>query len=184
GPARRAVLNTTLKSGTNKLRGTISESNRNDALNANDYFAKRAGVKKGEFLSNQFGVTAGGPAIGSKTFWFFDYEGSPTKQARTWVRTVPTDLERNSGFTNFSDLISLQSGTVGADLLGRSFPRGTIFDPATTRLLQAGQVDPFTGIVAARTGYVRDAFAGNLIPASRLVPNAQGLLQLYPARPH
>ena len=180
GRAGGAVLNTTLKSGTNKLRGTIWEFNRNDALNANDYFAKRAGVKKGEFLSNQFGVTAGGPAIGSKTFWFFDYEGSPTKQARTWVRSVPTDLERSSGFTNFADLMTLQSGTLGADVLGRSFPRGTIFDPATTRLLQAGQLDPVTGVVAARTGYVRDAFAGNLIPASRINPNALKLMQLYP----
>jgi hypothetical protein len=41
--------------------------------------------------------------------------------------------ERSSGFTNFADLIRLQSGTVGADVLGRTFPRGTVFDPATTR---------------------------------------------------
>jgi outer membrane receptor protein involved in Fe transport len=181
GRAGGAVLNTTLKSGSNKLRGTVWEFNRNDALNANDYFAKRAGVKKGEFLSNQFGVTSGGPIISSKTFWFFDYEGSPTKQARTWVQTVPTDLERSSGFTNFADLITQQSGTIGADVLGRSFPRGTIFDPATTRLLQAGQVDPVTGLPAARTGYVRDAFPGNIIPANRIDLNALKLMQLYPS---
>jgi len=181
GRAGGAVLNTTLKSGSNKLRGTIWEFNRNDALNANDYFAKRAGVKKGEFRSNQFGVTAGGPVVGSKTFWFFDYEGTPTKQSRTWVQTVPSELERGSGFTNFSDLITLQSGTIGADVLGRSFPRGTIFDPATTRLLQAGQLDPLTGVVAVRTGYVRDAFPGNVIPASRINPNALKLMQLYPS---
>jgi hypothetical protein len=181
GRAGGAVLNTTLKSGTNKLRGTVWWFNRNDALNANDYFAERAGVKKGEFLSNQFGLTAGGPAFGSKTFWFFDYEGTPTKQARTWVQTVPSELERSSGFTNFSDLIALQSGTLGADVLGRSFARGTIFDPATTRLLQAGQLDPVTGIVAVRTGYVRDSFPGNLIPASRINPNALKLMQLYPS---
>src|SRR5947207_4571450 len=105
GRAGGAVLNTTLKSGSNKLRGTVWEFNRNSALYANDFFAERAGVAKGDFLSNQFGITAGGPAIRSKTFWFLEYEGSPTKQARTWVRTVPTDLERNSGFTNFADLI-------------------------------------------------------------------------------
>ena len=28
------------------------------------------------------------------------------------MRTVPTALQRDSGFTNFSDLISLQSGTL------------------------------------------------------------------------
>ena len=108
GRAGGAVLNATLKSGSNKLRGTVWEFHRNSALYANDFFAERAGVPKGDFLSNQFGITAGGPVVRSKTFWFVDYEGSPTKQARTWVRTVPTDLERNSGFTNFSDLIITQ----------------------------------------------------------------------------
>ena len=95
--------------------------------------------------------TASRPAArwsAGKTFWFADYEGSVIRQARTWVRNVPTALQRSSGFTDFSDLISLQSGTVGADLLGRTFPRGTVFDPATTRPVVAGQVDPVTGRVA------------------------------------
>jgi hypothetical protein len=181
GRAGGAVLNTTLKSGSNKFRGSAWEFHRNDALNENDYFAKRAGLKKGDYLSNQFGVTGGGPIVSSKTFWFADYEGTPTKQARTWVRTVPTEAERNSGFTNFSDLISLQSGTIAADVLGRSWARGTIFDPATTRQLTAGQVDPVTGLVAARSGFVRDPFSGNQIPTSRLNPNAVKLMNLYPA---
>ena len=97
------------------------------------------------------------------------------------MRSVPTELQRSSGFTNFADLISLQSGTVGADVLGRTFPRGTVFDPATTRQLQAGQVDPVTGIVAARAGFVRDAFPGNQVPANRINANALKLMQLYPA---
>jgi hypothetical protein len=181
GRAGGAVLNTTLKSGSNKLRGTVWEFNRNDAMNANDFFANRAGLKKGEYLSNQFGLTGGGPVIPSKTFFFGDYEGSLIKQARTWVQSVPTAAERSSSFLNFSDLIALQSGTVGADVLGRSFPRGTVFDPATTRSLTAGQLDPVTGIVAARAGFVRDAFPGNQIPVSRIDPNAVKLLQLYPA---
>jgi len=180
GRAGGAVMNTTLKSGSSQLRGTIWEFHRNDALNATDFFANRAGLKKGEYLSNQYGFTAGGPAIGTKTFWFADYEGSLIQQARTWVTTVPTASQRASGFTNFSDLISLQSGTVGADVLGRSFPRGTIFDPATTRQLQVGQIDPVTGMVATRAGYVRDAFAGNQIPSGRLNSNALRLMQLYP----
>ena len=117
-------MNTTLKSGTSQLRGSVWEFHRNDALNASDFFSNRAGLKKGDYLSNQFGFTAGGPAIGTKTFWFVDYEGSLTKQARTWVRTVPTALQRSSGFTDFSDLISLQSGNIAADALGRVYPRG------------------------------------------------------------
>jgi outer membrane receptor protein involved in Fe transport len=180
GRAGGAVLNTTLKSGTSRLRGSAWEFHRNDALNATDFFANRAGIKKGEYLSNQYGFTAGGPIIGSKTFWFADYEGSVIQQARTWVRTVPTAAQRSSGFTNYADLISLQSGTVGADVLGRTFPRGTVFDPATTRQLQVGQIDPVTGMVATRAGSVRDAFAGNVIPASRIDARALRLMQLYP----
>jgi hypothetical protein len=180
GRAGGAVLNTTLKSGTSQLRGTVWEFHRNDALNATDFFANRAGIKKGEYTSNQFGATAGGPLWGTKTFWFADYEGSLITSARTWVTTVPTALQRSSGFTNFSDLMALQSGTVGADVLGRTFPRGTIFDPATTRQLQAGQIDPVTGVAAARAGFVRDPFPGNQIPAGRLDPRAVRLLQLYP----
>jgi outer membrane receptor protein involved in Fe transport len=180
GRAGGAVLNTTLKSGSNQLRGTVWEFYRNDAMNANDFFSNRANVKKGEYLSNQFGFTAGGPAVTNKTFWFADYEGSLIKQARTWVTTVPTAFERASGFTNYSDLITLQTGTVGADLLGRSFPRGTIFDPATTRAVTAGQVDPFSGLLATTTGFVRDPFANNTIPANRIDVNALKLINLYP----
>ena len=149
-------------------------------MNANDFFANRANTKKGDYLSNQFGLTAGGPAVTNKTFWFADYEGSLIKQARTWVTTVPTVAERASGFTNYSDLIALQTGTVGADVLGRSFPRGTIFDPATTRAVTAGQADPLTGLMATTTGFVRDPFANNTIPANRIDPNALRLINLYP----
>src|SRR5687767_6293282 len=180
GRAGGAVLNTTLKSGTNQLRGTLWEFHRNDALNSNDFFANRAGLKKGEYLSNQYGFTAGGPLVGDKTFWFADYEGSVIRQARTWVRSVPTAIQRSSGFTDFSDLISLQSGTVGADTLGRTFPRGTVFDPATTREVRVGQVDPVTGRVATRDGFVREAFPGNRVPTSRLSADVVRLLSLYP----
>jgi len=180
GRAGGAVLNTTLKSGSNQLRGTLWEFYRNDAMNANDFFANRANTKKGDYLSNQFGLTAGGPAVTNKTFWFADYEGSLIKQARTWVTTVPTAAERASGFTNYSDLIALQTGTVGADGLGRSFPRGTIFDPATTRPVTSGQVDPVTGLLGTTNGFVRDPFANNTIPTNRIDPNALRLINLYP----
>ena len=125
-------------------------------------------------------MTAGGPIVTGKTFFFADYEGSLISSARTWVTTVPTAAQRNSGFTNYSDLISLQSGNVGTDILGRTFQRGTVFDPATTRQLAAGQVDPVTGMTATRAGFVRDSFAGNQIPAGRLSADAIRLMMLYP----
>jgi hypothetical protein len=168
GRAGGAVLNATLKSGTNEIHGSAWEFLRNDKLDATDYFLNAAGQKKGAFKRNQFGATAGGPAIKNKTFWFVDYEGTRIRQGVPETgNSVPTASEAASGYTNFSDLITSQSGTL-TDALGRTFPLGTIFDPATTRSIGNGN-------------YVRDPFPGNIIPASRLDPNAVKLLSLFPA---
>jgi carboxypeptidase family protein len=181
GRAGGAVLSATLKSGSNEFHGSAWEFNRNDSLKAAEFFENARGLKKGRYDSNQFGFTAGGPVVKGKTFFFADYEGSITRQDRIWQVTVPTERQRASGFTDWSDLITGQSGTRGPDLLGRSVPLGTIFDPATTRSVTAGQVDPVTGRVATGTGFVRDPFPGNIIPAGRLDPNAIKLMSLFPA---
>ena len=138
GRAGGAVLSATLKQGSNEFRGSAWEFNRNDSLKAAEFFENARGLPKGNYKSNQFGFTAGGPIIKNKTFFFADYEGSLTDQDVLWTVTVPTDRQRASGFTDFSDLITGQSGTRGPDLLGRNVPLGTIFDPATTRQLAAG----------------------------------------------
>ena len=151
-------------------------------MNANDFFANKAGLKKGDYLSNQFGFTAGGPAVTNKTFWFADYEGSLIKQARTWVTTVPTAAQRASGFTNYSDLITLQTGTVGADA-----PRPIV--PARHDLRSrndpAGHRRP--GRSGDRAGWHRRPASCAIrspttpFPANRIDPNALRLINLYPA---
>ncbi len=180
GRAGGAVLSATLKSGSNEFHGSAWEFHRDDALNAAQFFQNARGLPKGDYKSNQFGFTAGGPLIKNKTFFFADYEGSLTDQSVVWAVNVPTKLQRDSGFTDFSDLITGQNGTRGPDLLGRTVPLGTIFDPATTRPVTQGQIDPITGRVATGTGYVRDPFSGNIIPAGRLDPSAVKLMSLFP----
>ena len=122
--------------------------------------------KKGEFRRNQFGFTVGGPVViphlyngKNKTFIFGDLEETRIRQATPFVDTVPTLNEKNSGFTNFEDLITYQSGTQ-KDLLGRTFPLGQVFDPASTRTVTSGQIDDVTGDKATGSGYVRDPFSG------------------------
>ena len=181
GRAGGAVLSATLKSGSNEFHGSAWEFNRNDRLKAAEFFENARGLKKGRYDANQFGLTAGGPLVKNKTFFFADYEGSITRQDQIWQVTVPTQRQRDSGFTDFSDLISMQTGTRGPDLLGRTVPLGTIFDPATTRPVTQGQIDPVTGRVATGTGFVRDPFPGNIIPAGRLDPVAVRLMGLFPA---
>jgi hypothetical protein len=110
GRAGGAVLNASLKSGTNGFHGSLWEFLRNDALDAADFFQNSTGSEKGEFRQNQFGGTVGGPIRKNKTFFFADYEGTRIRQAVPQTATVPTQAEISSGYTNFSDLVALQSG--------------------------------------------------------------------------
>ena len=188
GRSAGAVLNATIKSGTNQFHGAAWEFFRNDALDAANYFENANGLPKGRFQQNQFGATLGGPIIHNKTFFFVDYEGTRANQAIPYTSTVPTATEVSSGFTNFSELLG-QGGTV-TDILGRSFALGQIFDPSTTRAISCGVQDPVTGITApcpsgtstgSNIGYAREIFAGNILPANRLEANSIALAKLYPA---
>ncbi|MEO7146012.1 MAG: carboxypeptidase-like regulatory domain-containing protein, partial [Bryobacteraceae bacterium] len=76
GRAGGAVLNATLKSGTNGFHGSAWEFLRNDKLDAADYFLNANGQPQGAFRQNQFGVAGGGRIIRNKTFFFADYEGT------------------------------------------------------------------------------------------------------------
>lgn len=198
GRSAGAVLNATIKSGTNSIHGAVWEFFRNDKLDAADWFEDNAGIKKGELRQNQFGAAIGGPILKNKVFFFGDYEGLRRVQGTVLNNNVPTLTERNSGFTNLSDLITGQSGPARVDGLKRSIPFGTVLDPATTRTIAAGAVDPVSGIqnTSGSAVSVRDPFGScsastttftlaacnlNQIPAGRLDPNAVKIMNLYPA---
>jgi hypothetical protein len=182
GRAGGAIVNATLKSGSNKLHGSVWEFFRNDALDAYSYFSDPKTQKKPELRQNQFGGTVGGRIFKDKTFWFADYEGTKKLSGVVWNGlTVPTALESASGFTNLQDLLGATGNNERTDLLGRTFQNGQIFDPATTRSVTLGEIDPVTGKAATATGFVRDAFLDNQIPTNRLDPNALKLMQLFPA---
>lgn len=204
GHAAGAVLNLTTKSGSNQFHGDLWEFLRNDFFDAADYFVLPT-QRKPEYRLNQFGGTAGGPIViphiyngRNKSFFFVDYQGTRIVQGKTYTETVPTLAENQSGFQDMQDLFS-QTGT-RTDLLGRTFPSGTVFDPATSRPVTANQVDPVTGLTASTNGYVRDPFYAsgpvgnmtnfanaaaeaqmNVIPKARINSVAVGLLDLYPS---
>jgi hypothetical protein len=210
GRAGGAILNATIKSGTNSFHGTAWEYLRNDYLDAADWFEDAGNIHKGEYRQNQFGATVGGPVLKNRVFFFGDYEGVRKRQGTVFTSSVPTANERSSGYTDLSEIISDQTGTQ-SDILGRVFPVGTVFDPQTTRGVVTGVADPISGIAGPSgcplsssgqpTCYTRDpifatpqtlmgvtSFTGaswagllNQLPASRIDPNAIKLLNLYPS---
>ncbi|MEK7408458.1 MAG: TonB-dependent receptor [Acidobacteriota bacterium] len=154
------VVNLVTRSGTNDLHGSLYEFHRNSALNANNWFANRAGRKLVPWRRNNFGGTAGGPVLipnvykgRDRTFFFFQHEGAKQTSPRTTTMTVPTTLQKQGDF----------SQTFQAD--GRLI---TIYDPFSARR------DPQTG------NWVRDAFVGNVIPQARMNRVGLNLMKYYP----
>jgi hypothetical protein len=93
-----AVINASVRSGTNQLHGTAWEFLRNTDLNATGFF-KPTGGQKPVFIQNQFGAAAGGPIKKDKLFVFADYEGWRRLQRALSFGSVPTLDQRNGVFT-------------------------------------------------------------------------------------
>jgi hypothetical protein len=99
GASAGAVVNATLKSGTNQFHGDLWEFVRNDVFDANTFFNNANGVPVGRFTQNQYGGTIGGPIVKDKTFLFFDYQRLDDRQSETIQSTVPTPLMKQGDFT-------------------------------------------------------------------------------------
>ncbi len=151
GTAAGAVTVVQSRSGTNDFHGGLYEFLRNDRLDANTFFNNRLGAAKPAFRRNEFGGTFGGPIRRDRTFFFGDYQGIRIRQPRSITSSIPTVAQRAMVATG-------DFSALGA----------TVFDPAS---LGPGP----TG------GQIRQAFAGNRIPAARLDPAAVRLFALLPA---
>jgi len=87
-----AVINASMRSGTNAFHGTGWEFNRNTKLNAEGFFHPTSGKPK--FDRNQFGFVLGGPILRNRTFFFTDYEGFRQTTKVPTFATIPTDAMR------------------------------------------------------------------------------------------
>jgi len=74
GRSEGAAITAITKSGTNVWHGSTYLLDRNQALNANDYFSKQAGNPKSDYGRQQFGGSIGGPIRKDQDFIFFTLE--------------------------------------------------------------------------------------------------------------
>jgi Carboxypeptidase regulatory-like domain/TonB dependent receptor len=151
GQAAGAVVNATIRSGTNTIRGVGFEFLRNDAFDARNPFAAPGESKS--LNRNQYGATVGGPVRRDRTFFFASWETTDETRGTDYRNTVPTLAQRAGDFQGFVN-------TQGRPVI--------IYDPATTRPNPNG------------TGVIRDPFPDNRIPADRIHSLSRRLLDLLP----
>lgn len=148
--------NVILKSGTNAFHGSIWDHLGNNVLNARSFFAPSKPV----YRQNEGGFTFGGPVViphvyngHNKTFFFGSLGLFYSRNGPGGsIVTVPTQAELAGNFT----------GLVAAN--GSQLP---IYDPQTQQPDGSGS-------------FARTPFAGNIIPASRIIPAASLIASYVP----
>lgn len=161
GARNGGQFNITIKNGTAQFHGSAYYYFRNEELNANEYFNNMLDVAKPKYRYENPGGTLGGPIIIPKVrfnknrnrlFFFWSYDQLFNTQS-TGINeyTMPTALERDG---NFSQSVN---------------PNGS---PILIR-------DPTTGLACSATSSA-GCYPGNLVPASRISPIGQAMLNLFP----
>lgn len=177
------------KAGTNELHGSATEQHWQQRWQGTPFFVKQQYYSKiaaaeaagnpalAESLrnepkqvsghSNNYAASIGGPVVIPKVidgrnrlFFFFSYNGfkdNKAEEASQLNKTVPTAANLKG---DFSDLLKVKNGT----------SLYQIYDPLSVR------ADP------ARPGhYIRDPFAGNVLPQTRITNPAYAFYQkIYP----
>jgi hypothetical protein len=160
-----AVINTTLKSGSNVIHGDAYDYVENNVFNANSFFSNLAGLPKGIVRYNDFGATIGGPVVlphyngRDRTFFFFSYEGlrNPTITNETALNPSPQQLAGNLADNSY----------------------GTGFFPTSSNYCQSLPTSPHcVDVINPATG---QAFPGNVIPTSMLNSVTQKWIPFWPA---
>ncbi len=170
GTSAGAVINASIRSGTNQFHGGVFEFLRNDKLDANTFFNNANGVRRGHFSQNQFGGTLGGPIVPSKTFFFGDFQRFTSRKATTINSIVPTPLMKQGNFTELpyalsDSAVTGQSGCVAGNIL-----KGSCIDTVGSKLL-ALFPGPNIPSAVARLGVPGSWTGGNNYQFPYSVPN-------------
>jgi hypothetical protein len=153
------VFNTLLRSGSNKVHGSVFGETRQSSWLANDFFANREGVPRPDSPYYNWGASLGGPVVlphlydgRGKTFFWIGSEGYIQTSPYTESFAVPTELERNGDFSQSYN----SDGTLDV-----------IYDPTKTYTDGAGVVH-------------RTPFPNNQIQAEQVSTVGKNIASYYP----
>ncbi|MBL8229635.1 MAG: TonB-dependent receptor [Bryobacterales bacterium] len=153
------VFNAFLKSGSNDIHGSAFGYMREGSWLANDFFNNRNGVARPNTPFRNYGASFGGPVWipkiyngRNRSFFWLAGEAYRQKSAVSQEFALPTAAERMGDFSAART---------------RSGAMQTIYDPLSTRLVD--------GV------YVRDPFAGNVLPGNRIHPAGRAIASYFPS---
>ncbi len=158
GHVAGALVNVSLKSGTNDLHGEVHWFARNRIFDTPTVFQNRAGQEVPPYQDHRYGLSLGGPVRipklyngANRTFFFYLFEENEVKYSYDYTNTVPTAEMRRG---DLSGLLALGSGYQVYD------PFSTVAEPGGT--------------------FRRQPIAGNIIPESRIDPVARKIMDFWP----
>jgi hypothetical protein len=150
GNTEGGVTSIAIKSGTNRLHGSLYYFFEPKSLAANDFFGNSRNQERPDTSSTRPGFSLTGPIIKEKTFFTIGFEHIKDVRPRfdagsnAWV---PDEALRNGDFSAYKSNI-------------------LIYDPATRVETSPGQ-------------YTGQAFPDNIIPADRINPVSRAMLGYY-----
>jgi len=175
GHSTGAAINASIKSGTNKIHGSVWEYLENDRMNALDYFS----TTHTSDHHNVFGATLGGPIWKDKIFIFADAQGDRISTFRPAQAdyTVPTALMRTG---DFSELLN-SSLTNGYGAINLYQAGGNVtYTAAQAAADTTGKTIEGTDNPAYAPRYLNCNGVQNVICSSQINAVAQKVLNLYP----
>jgi hypothetical protein len=144
GRGAGANVNIETRSGTADLHGNVYYFGRNEALDANNFFANATGVPRGEFRRSQPGGTLGGPIpwLKKRAFFFVSYQATRDVNAASLSSSVsslslpPIPLVRTPA--SLGAVFGGQTGAFGGVAVA---PDGSNINPVALKLLNAKNPD-------------------------------------------
>ncbi len=157
GRSAGANVNMAIRGGQRDLHGSVYEYFRNNVLDANEFFANRQGRGKVPFRQNQYGVAVGGPV---------------------WIPKVYNGRDKTFWFFNWEGFRN-RRGATAISTAPIAAQRGGDFSQQARPIF-----DPLTGELDAQGRIIRQPFAGNRIPTSRISPAIRLLVDTYMPLPN
>ncbi len=136
GKAAGAVINASIKQGTNEFHGSGFEFFRDEAFNANRWENNRLGIPKNTFNQHIAGATLGGPLVRGSAFFFGSYQATRTNRELTQQGTVPTPLMRQGNLSELSGAMRESAFAPGCVDAANKIINPACIDPVAAALLQ------------------------------------------------